>query len=380
MIGSVGLTLPISKIDTTLVGSKFYDYTGGGYFVENTLRPGHAYWVKAKNNGQLILNVNSPAIFPGSTSNELPPDPPTVPPAPTAISPSGTGVGQPITFVWTGNSSDDTYRLQIDDQISFASPVMDTSGISGTSCFVSELGSNTPYYWRVLESNYAGEGPGSEPMSFTTSSGIALSWTVNNTHPKLTWTVPSGITDPYKVYRYDCVCDEGDCEGIGSVKYTGSSRTYTDNSVVVQGHNDDCASTSFYYVKGTLSGTSSLSGMSNKTVVNNKNITWKQALRNEGKEDNLPRELSLSSNYPNPFNPSTTIYYALPEAQYVRLVVFNVLGQEIARLVDGVESAGYKSVTFDARNLQSGVYFYRLIATGESKGNFVDIRKMVLAK
>jgi photosystem II stability/assembly factor-like uncharacterized protein len=89
----------------------------------------------------------------------------------------------------------------------------------------------------------------------------------------------------------------------------------------------------------------------------------------------LPRELRLEQNYPNPFNPLTTITYSLPSSGRVYLSVFNVLGQEIATLVDGVEYAGYKSVSFDANRLSSGIYIYRITA-----GTFTDVKKMVLIK
>jgi hypothetical protein len=89
----------------------------------------------------------------------------------------------------------------------------------------------------------------------------------------------------------------------------------------------------------------------------------------------IPQEFSLSPNYPNPFNPATTIEYNLPKAARVQLKVYNVLGQEVATLVDGIVTAGQHSVSFNASNLASGIYLYKIAA-----GTFVSTRKMVLVK
>jgi hypothetical protein len=89
----------------------------------------------------------------------------------------------------------------------------------------------------------------------------------------------------------------------------------------------------------------------------------------------IPDRYYLYPNYPNPFNPRTKIRYTIPERQFVSIKVYNILGQEIATLVERVQDAGDYTITFDASNLPSGVYFYRLKA-----GEFVSVRKMLLIK
>ena len=89
-----------------------------------------------------------------------------------------------------------------------------------------------------------------------------------------------------------------------------------------------------------------------------------------------PLEFTLYQNFPNPFNPTTTIKYALPKASKVKLGVFNLLGQKVATLVNGFKHAGYYQVTFDGSHLPNGVYYYRL----QTGGKFVQTRKLVLLK
>ena len=90
----------------------------------------------------------------------------------------------------------------------------------------------------------------------------------------------------------------------------------------------------------------------------------------------VPDVYSLSQNYPNPFNPSTTINFSIPKSSDVSLRVYDVLGKEIATLVDEFKNAGSYSVDFNATSgLTSGVYFYTI-----TTGNFTDTKKLMLIK
>jgi hypothetical protein len=88
-----------------------------------------------------------------------------------------------------------------------------------------------------------------------------------------------------------------------------------------------------------------------------------------------PDRFALDQNYPNPFNPSTVIRYSLPVQSHVALRIYNVLGQELKTLIEEPQDAGYKSVSWDAADLGSGIYFYKLTA-----GSFIDVKKMVLIR
>lgn len=89
----------------------------------------------------------------------------------------------------------------------------------------------------------------------------------------------------------------------------------------------------------------------------------------------IPAEFALRQNYPNPFNPSTSIAFSLPERAHVSLKVFDVLGREVAAIVDEVRAPGEYTATWNARDIPSGIYFYRLTA-----GRFMDVRKMTVIR
>ncbi len=96
---------------------------------------------------------------------------------------------------------------------------------------------------------------------------------------------------------------------------------------------------------------------------------------NVGDDFNSVLEYNLNQNYPNPFNPTTTISFTIPAASNVSLKVFNVLGKEVATLVNETKSAGNYSINFNASGLNSGVYFYQL-----TTDNFTSTKKFTLMK
>ena len=107
---------------------------------------------------------------------------------------------------------------------------------------------------------------------------------------------------------------------------------------------------------------------------------WRRSLSEmitgiENKQNNLPTSFSLQQNYPNPFNPITTINYSISQASFVTIKVYDVLGKEVATIVNGNKPVGNYSVEFDASKLVSGIYFYRLQA-----GNFTETKKLILIK
>ena len=90
---------------------------------------------------------------------------------------------------------------------------------------------------------------------------------------------------------------------------------------------------------------------------------------------NLPELFSLYQNYPNPFNPATRIRYEIPKASFVSLKIYDLLGREVATLVNEEKQSGSYEVEFDGSNLSSGIYFYRMQA-----GSYINTKKFVLLK
>ena len=114
------------------------------------------------------------------------------------------------------------------------------------------------------------------------------------------------------------------------------------------------------------------------------NVVIEQAAPNSVEQKNmaLPQHFALEQNYPNPFNPSTTIRYALPQNSHVILKIYNILGQQIAVLENGMKAAGCYEIRWQPENLGSGIYFYELQAQDPGSGHvlFQRLRKMLLVK
>jgi hypothetical protein len=108
------------------------------------------------------------------------------------------------------------------------------------------------------------------------------------------------------------------------------------------------------------------------------NVILEQPLQKTTME--APITYALLGNYPNPFNPSTVINYQLPAASWVTLKVYDILGREVATLVDGMKETGNYSVTFDGSRLSSGIYFTRMIVQPQEGKLIIQVKKMLLMK
>ncbi len=197
----------------------------------------------------------------------------------------------------------------------------------------------------------------------------------NNNHPKLTWdanteidvkhyeiykkydTDPAWPTDPYATSTTTSYTDEGE------LKYSlGNEKKYVYYKMKAVDYQDN---------KSPFSSIHSfaISAPQQNVIAFNSFETSKLA------------DYILAENYPNPFNPETKISFGLPEQSTVSLKVYNIQGQVVATLADGVKQDGYYTASFDGSNLSSGVYIYRFAARGLESGKaYSKIKRMLLIK
>lgn len=291
----------------------------------------------------------------------------TAPVVPLLVSPSnGTvAVSMSPTLRWCASAEATSYRLQLSTDSTFSTTTVDQSEIRDTSISVSGLLNDTTYYWRVRASNGGGTSAYSAVWSFRTAAAALATpthvfppnrATGISTNPTLRWNAFVGATS----YRLQVATDSTFSASIVD------RSAISDTSYQVGGLFD--GTLYYWHVKATYTG--------GTTVFS---TPW--SFRTTGStsvehtSSPAPTDYALSQNYPNPFNPSTVISYQLRAADHVSLKVYNMLGQEVATLVDGIQEAGFKSITFNARTLPSGVYFCRLQA-----GTFVQNKKMLLVR
>ncbi len=290
-----------------------------------------------------------------------------VPSAPLLVTPmeEAFNVTSPVTFSWNAVSGAQTYNLFYSPDPNFEDGVSHLNNLTATSVTVGINFTGT-CYWHVFAINTYGSAA-SDDWSFNIVSGFAAP-TFNGanytsggiTYPKLYWTRVSQATN-YKLYRYYCNNSGSDCENYmqQTLIYSGNDTVVVDYSLFVGASSSN--SRGYYYVKAYKADGTSSAKSSKRWYYTQ--LDSKTSFRPEQDDEQLPLTNRLLDNFPNPFNPTTTIYYDLAEDNHVKIVVVNTLGVEVATLVDDYVSAGYKSASFDASSLPSGVYLSRMPAS-----------------
>ncbi len=285
--------------------------------------------------------------------------------APGLLSPPNGTPSQPLSLdiAWNSVPSATSYHLQVSRLPSFLIfVVVNDSTLTDTVRNVTGLEQGFTYYWRVRARDSIGQSIWSPVWSFATTS---LPAAVNLVSPTNQATI-----------------------SVDSVEFRWNQQSVIDRYWLEYGTDSTFASS---FIDSTLTDTSRTAA----GLANNQTYYWRVRGQNSigwGPFSNtrsfsvvvtsvdasvgMPEEFSLEQNFPNPFNPTTTITYALPRQSLVLLEVFNIVGQKVATLVNNeTQAAGFYQVQLDARDLSSGIYLYQLTA-----GDFVATKKLVLMK
>ena len=182
--------------------------------------------------------------------------------------------------------------------------------------------------------------------------------------PKLTWTASVDPVKNYKVLRRDTYNPSWAVIG------TTTATSWTDSGITIEPPSN--ANAEYFYVVQTVRTDNKTSDYSNQVSTLGKDFC---PYCSSTAASTVDEPFALAQNYPNPFNPSTEIKFSLPEAVHVSLVVYDMMGREVARLVDRPVEAGHHTVTFEASHLASGIYLYRITA-----GSYTQTNRMTLMK
>lgn len=269
----------------------------------------------------------------------------------------------PVELAWSPTGFADQFYLQIATDENFTSISFEDSNLTSPEYTFPSLAPNQDYFWHVKSKNSQGWGDWSDTWSFTSTSAF------------LDLTFPNGgeswNTDTSLIIYWDF--NTSDSVNIDLYKADVFSRTIVDSFYSVNGGyqwtlSDSILSSTDYKIK-----ISSIDGTLEDISENNFTIVYGPSDVERTKD--FVNDYRLEQNYPNPFNPTTKIEFNIPESGFVSLKIYNILGNEIATLINEEKTAGGYRVDFDATKLPSGVYFYTLKA-----GSFSQTRKMLLLK
>jgi pimeloyl-ACP methyl ester carboxylesterase len=354
-----------------------------------------------------------------------------LPSAPTLSAPANgsAGIAMNPTLSWNTVAGATSYHLQVSLDASFATPLLDQNNLTSTSLALSGLAANKLYYWRLSASNSAGTSPSSTIWSFTTIAAptsfpiyqnAALtspwndirSWSVTRTYTNTTpvyegssslrigyspWgslqfsqgTWGSFVSIDPSVYQgFDFAIHGGTTGVTVAVRFLGPSGSGLKTAIQVAAPANawlvqsipmsQLASTPFIAIEFSAGGSSKTFYLDNVVLTGgsaslaaNAQVGIEEVL---DQKNTIPASFSVGQNYPNPFNPTTVISYEIPTESHVSLRIYNEFGQEVARLVEAQQKAGYYRAVWSA-GVSSGVYYYRLRA-----GVFLETRKMVLLR
>jgi hypothetical protein len=294
---------------------------------------GYNYTMSASivSSNRIILNVNAPGWDNQGMFDAY------------VVQPSGTAPGTKVATITVTGITNTLGTANI--QWRTASP---------NNTVVYNTGNTTPWTLTVITANGTFNSPSDAPLPVEMTSFIGIA---KGNNVQLTWKTATEVkSSTFEIERRTT----SDWKKIGERKAAGTSNapreyTYTDNMENIGG------SKILYRLK---------------TVDNDGSFTYSSEVEVVA----IPTAYGLENNFPNPFNPQTKIQYSLPENAKVRLAVYDMLGRQVAELVNEEQNAGYYEKTFTGSNLSSGMYIYRITAQAQGKNAFTKVKKMLLVK
>jgi hypothetical protein len=285
-------------------------------------------------------------------------------PLPNAPQDSGTVNYQlPLTISWSPVGYAENYHFQLASDDRFSNLLVDLNYLTNAFYTLDTLEKDHQYYWHVKAMNDKGESEWTATNMFT---AIA---------PFVRVTKPNGGEQWQRGLSYFIQWDDNLAEDVVIELYKGDSLSSTIATTSNLGAykwqiNTQLETGSDYSIKvKSKTDTSLFDRSDNKFAVIDTTSTLVE------NESSIVKNYSLYQNYPNPFNPTTTISFHIPSKGIIDLSVFNLLGEKVVTLLNDEEDIGDHSITFDAKSLPSGIYFYRL-----KSGSHTIVKKMLLTK
>lgn len=278
----------------------------------------------------------------------------------------------PIKLKWTPLGYAGKYQLQIASDYNFQKIITDIEGLTESFYQIDSVCANSTYYWRVRTTNISGTSDWPKTFAFFT------------TEPGITVTYPNGSEKFQRGLKYYIKWNDNLDEEVIIELYKDEMLSMVLDTAISNGVYQWSVSTTLpvdskYKIRLRSTANQNLFDLSN----DNFSLIDTISTSVEGESEHLPAAYSLMQNFPNPFNPSTIIKYDLPVNAIVKLVVYDVLGREVAILVNEQKSAGSHNVKWSSasnKNISSGIYIYRIVAIVGNEQKFIDTKKMLLIK
>ncbi len=397
----------ISSVPAGIISSGFFSFSGG-YSIADELHYGHGYWVKTSGAGELVLNMAPAKKNPVSNEN--------------------TAAFYEITINATDGNASYDMMVGIDpnatdgidaDLMEAELPPAPPAGIFDSRMVLPDASMTSLYDFRAGDINMNG----TVTHKIQWQLGTGTEFTATIAIPEVSGTIEMTVQDPFGGTIVSETIMDGETKDVVvtntsltsldvSIAYTGpipvefttfaanvagekieltwETATETNNKgFEVERSSDDVsfASIGFTDGNGTSAEAHSYSFVDHHATSGTYYYRLKQvdfdgtsAYSEVVEVEFVPTEFSLGQNYPNPFNPATKIKFALPVAAKVSVKVYNVVGQQVAGLINGQFETGLHEVEFDASKFSSGVYFYTIEATGVDGQSFGSTKKMMLMK